>query len=128
MLLPRSNLQVNSEVRRARCALSGSGRQRMPTSHADERPAGAAQDREGERRDRPRTASRGAHVAPIAAASVWLSALRLPLPQRQDHVVFLRGVPVAPWMTKRPWQTVWSAWLARLEVLFAEWDGSTAGS
>lgn len=86
----------------------------MPTSQPGERT--------GDHADVPRAASRARRVAPPMPASAWLAEVRLPSPQRQDHVVFLRGLPVAPWMTTRPWQSVWSTWLARLEVLFREWQ------
>jgi hypothetical protein len=41
-------------------------------------------------------------------------------------VIFLRGLPVAPWMALRPWADVWVVWLARLEALFRGWQTSAA--
>jgi hypothetical protein len=51
----------------------------------------------------------------------------LPPPSIQDHVVFLRGLPVAPWIPLRPAAEVWTAWLARLRELFLEAQTPAAG-
>ncbi len=94
----------------------------MPTSHIDGRPGDHPGDYPGDYREESRPASRPRHIEPPVPADAWLATVRLPLPRRQDHVVFLRGVPVAPWIAPRPWSAVWSAWLARLEILFHEWE------
>lgn len=66
-------------------------------------------------------------VFPPAPGRAWLTDLRLPPPGRHDHVIFLRGLPVAPWMQLRPWAEVWGVWLAHLEALFRTWQ-TGAGS
>ncbi len=43
-------------------------------------------------------------------------------PGPRDYVLLVRGVPVAPWIPLRPAGEVWSAWLRRLEDLYAEWS------
>ncbi len=48
-------------------------------------------------------------------------------PNANDHVVFLRGVPIAPWIQLRPADEVWRLWLGRLQALSQTWgdDPST---
>jgi hypothetical protein len=70
----------------------------------------------------PSEKSRTRYVFPPLPGRAWLTELGLPSPTRHDHVIFLRGLPVAPWMTLRPWAEVWAVWLARLEALFQEWQ------
>jgi hypothetical protein len=43
-------------------------------------------------------------------------------PGPRDYVLLVRGVPVAPWIPLRPASEVWSAWLRRLEDLYAAWS------
>jgi pimeloyl-ACP methyl ester carboxylesterase len=43
-------------------------------------------------------------------------------PAPSDHVVFLRGVPVAPWIQLRPADVVWRLWLERLQELSRSWS------
>lgn len=43
-------------------------------------------------------------------------------PSPDDHVVFLRGVPIAPWIHLRPADEVWRLWLARLQTLSQTWS------
>lgn len=107
-----------------------------PAERPDERPSERPSERlgtpsggsAGKQRNTLRLPSRSPRLAPPIPASAWLAEVRLPSPQRQDHVIFLRGLPVAPWMSTRPWQLVWSTWLARLEVLFHEWQATSAAS
>jgi hypothetical protein len=77
-------------------------------------------DGEAEKRTSP--------VFPPAPGRAWLTEVRLPPPGRHDHVIFLRGLPIAPWMTVRPWADVWVVWLARLEALFGEWPAPPLGA
>ncbi|HEY7983961.1 MAG TPA: hypothetical protein VID73_07335 [Ktedonobacterales bacterium] len=42
-------------------------------------------------------------------------------PRPADHVILVRGMPVAPWMRLRPMEDVWVAWLNGLRVLWRTW-------
>ncbi len=84
----------------------------MPTSHP------------GESASEPR----GRAIFPPVPGRAWLTDLRLPSPGRHDHVIFLRGLPVAPWMRVRPWVDVWAVWLVQLEALFRAWHAADAES
>jgi pimeloyl-ACP methyl ester carboxylesterase len=47
-------------------------------------------------------------------------------PTPDDHVVFLRGVPIAPWIHLRPADEVWRLWLGRLRELSQTWRNETS--
>ncbi len=47
-------------------------------------------------------------------------ALRFSRPTLADHVIFVCGVPVAPWVQPRPACEVWAIWLQRLREVLAE--------
>ena len=81
----------------------------------------------GEHPGEPSAISRTRYVFPPSPGRAWLTDLRLPPPARHDHVIFLRGLPVAPWIALRPWADVWVVWLARLEALFHEWQAGVSG-
>ncbi len=49
-------------------------------------------------------------------------------PAPSDHVVFLRGVPIAPWIHLRPADEVWRLWLERLRELSRTWSDEAAQS
>lgn len=46
-------------------------------------------------------------------------------PGPDDYIIMLRGVPVAPWIPRRPVAEVWGAWLRQLEDLCTGWATET---
>jgi hypothetical protein len=69
-------------------------------------------------------------VAQDGAAAVYATVLaawrrgdlewRAPGPT--DHVVLVRGMPVAPWMRLKPMEDVWAAWLSGLRARWLSWQ------
>jgi hypothetical protein len=51
--------------------------------------------------------------------------VNVPIPLPSEHVFFVRGVPVAPWIPLRAAELVWSAWLERLYALWEGWSRTT---
>jgi hypothetical protein len=49
-------------------------------------------------------------------------ALEWRAPGPADHVVFVRGMPVAPWMRLKPMEDVWAAWLRGLRARWLSWQ------
>ena len=74
------------------------------------------------------SASRPAHhhsidlESAIPALLVRAGAIATP-PTALDHVIFLRGVPVAPWIRARPDMEVWGLWVQQLHDLSRAWGG-----
>ena len=50
----------------------------------------------------------------VSTGTAFPAGIGLPIPTSGDHVVFLRGLPVVPWIPLRPATVVWEVWLARL--------------
>lgn len=47
--------------------------------------------------------------------------VNIPIPRPSDHIFFVRGMPVAPWIPLRAADVVWRAWLDRLHALWDDW-------
>jgi hypothetical protein len=68
-------------------------------------------------------AGAGGELLAAVRALLARGAISIPPPGPDDHVLLLRGVPVAPWIPLRPPAAAWAAWLRRLEELCVEWAG-----
>jgi hypothetical protein len=67
----------------------------------------------------------GEHLRAAVRALLAPGGMTVMPPGPQDYVIMLRGVPVAPWIPRRPVADVWGAWLRYLEELCAGWASDT---
>lgn len=67
----------------------------------------------------------GEHLRAAVRALLAPGGMTVVPPGPQDYVIMMRGVPVAPWIPRRPVADVWGAWLRYLEVLCAGWASDT---